>query len=406
MRRIAALGIIAATARAHEGEPLAPHDALTAWSWDPIILMGLAAAAVLYRKGATASHGFRAWERRCYWAGWWSLVLALVSPLHPMGEVLFSAHMLQHEILMLVSAPLLVLGRPLIAYLWGLPESWRSMANWRPMRRCWRFVSTPVNAWWIHAAALWGWHAPQLFQATVTSDAVHAAQHFSFLGSALVFWWALLRGRDAERGYGMAVVYVFTTAIHSSILGALLTFSTRVWYPVYEGTTARWGLTPIEDQQIGGLIMWVPAGMVFVGAGLWLFAKWIQEPARGAETALAIAALLLAGCTPDLRFKNRAMVAHAATGGDPRHGRELIQRYGCGACHTIPGVSAARGMVGPPLAQVAMRSYVAGVLPNTPDAMTRWIKDPPGIDPLTAMPNLGLGDSDARDVTAYLYTLR
>jgi putative membrane protein len=406
MRRFA-IGFVPLAAFAHEGDALAPHDLATAWAWDPLIVIGLSLAAILYWHGATAEHGIQRWERWSYWAGWWALVIALVSPLHPMGEVLFSAHMLQHEVLMLVAAPLLVLGRPLVPYLWGMPTSWRrglgnaAKAGW--LQSAWRWLTRPLNAWWIHAMALWGWHAPSLFQATLTSDLVHSLQHLSFLVSALLFWWALLRGREAELGYGMAVLYVFSTGVHSSILGALLTFSPRVWYPAYAGTTRAWGLSPLEDQQIGGLIMWVPAGLVFLGAGLALFAKWIQQPARIAVICMALG---LIGCTPDLQFKDPYKQALAITGGDSHRGQTAIERYGCGTCHTIPGIRGANGLVGPPLTKMALRTYIAGVLTNTPANMERWIKDPPAVDRLTAMPKLGVADRDARDIVGYLYTLR
>ena len=85
-----------------------------------------------------------------------------------------------------------------------------------------------------------------------------------------------------ELGYGMAVLYLFTTAIHSGALGALLTFTTTLWYPAYADTTMLWGLTPIEDQQLGGLIMWVPAGLVYIAAGLALFIGWLTESERRA----------------------------------------------------------------------------------------------------------------------------
>jgi putative membrane protein len=129
------------------------------------------------------------------------------------------------------------------------------------------------------------WHVPSLFQATLGSEVVHAAQHVSFLASALVFAEALVYrggdgGADARMGYGAAVVYLFTTAVHTSVLGALLTFSNELWYPAYQTTTAAWGLTPLEDQQLGGLIMWVPAGVVYVVAGLALLAAWLGEAER------------------------------------------------------------------------------------------------------------------------------
>ncbi len=207
-------------------------------------------------------------------------MIALISPLHPLGEALFSAHMVKHEILMLVSAPLLALSRPLVTFLWGMPFEWRrSLGQWAKtdhIQRSWVFLTDPLTAWWIHAAAIWSWHSPFLFDLTLKSELAHTAQHLSFFLSALLFWWALLcaHGRKA---YGAGVFYVFTTAVHTSILGALLTFSPRIWYSSYLTTTQAWGLTPLQDQQIGGLVMWIPAGLVYLVGGLWLFAAWMKE---------------------------------------------------------------------------------------------------------------------------------
>ena len=107
-----------------------------------------------------------------------------------------------------------------------------------------------MTAWWVHAAALWLWHIPRFFQATLDNDWIHSAQHVSFLGSALLFWWSLFYAHGKVR-YGASVLYLFTTAVHTSILGALLTFASTVWYPDYAATTPAWGLTPLEDQQAG-----------------------------------------------------------------------------------------------------------------------------------------------------------
>ena len=92
--------------------------------------------------------------------------------------------------------------------------------------------------------------------------------------------------------------------------------------------------------------------------------------------------------------------------GDPAHGKQLIQSYGCGACHAIPGIYTARGVVGPPLMSFARRTMIAGELPNSPDNLVSWLRDAPAIEPKTAMPNLGLNDAQAHDIAAYLYTLR
>ena len=125
---------------------------------------------------------------------------------------------------------------------------------------------------------------------------------------------------------------------------------------------------------------------------------------------LLIAALLVAGaaaCNPnDEAAADARRSAAAITGGDPERGATIARKYGCQACHTIPGVVGADGLVGPPLAGIASRSYIGGVLANTPENMVRWIRDPKGVDSLTAMPNTGVTESDARHIAAYLYTLR
>lgn len=108
----------------------------------------------------------------------------------------------------------------------------------------------------------------------------------------------------------------------------------------------------------------------------------------------------LSSCT-----SSRIEAATKATGGNPRLGREKISRYGCPACHEIPGIRTATGRVGPPLDHVAGRTFLAGEVPNTPENMIRWIQQPRAIEPNTAMPDMGVTDQDARDITAYLYSL-
>jgi cytochrome c len=124
---------------------------------------------------------------------------------------------------------------------------------------------------------------------------------------------------------------------------------------------------------------------------------------RRVTTAAVLLALpLLAACW---HSDQDAYMGSQLAGGDAAHGRELMSQYGCGSCHTIPGVPGAKATVGPPLAGVAGRSFIAGVLPNTPQNMVDWIYDPPGTDPKTAMPNLGMSRQEARDIAAYVYTL-
>jgi putative membrane protein len=273
------------------------------WKWDAGIILPLVLFAGLYVAGAVRQRN-RGWMRHALFAaGWVSLVFALDSPLHPLGEQLFSAHMLQHEILILISAPLIAASHPGATCLWAFLPRQRgeigSLVHTIESARVARLITAPLAAWIIEAVALWGWHIPVLYQATLTSDAVHAAQHLSFFLSALLFWSALYGVGRSAMHYGTATLYVFATAVHCSALGALLTFSTVIWYPAYLKTTSAWGLTPMEDQQLGGLLMWVPSGVVFIVIGLLLFARWLKESERraalGAVQAIAHSEL------PDLR---------------------------------------------------------------------------------------------------------
>ncbi len=265
------LAAVASNACAHEVRDSA--DAALRW----LTIVALLVSAALYVTGMRAlrrrRHTVPMHRTAAFCAGWSALAIALLSPLDRWGEQLFSAHMLQHELLMLIGAPLLVLGKPLAAFAAAAPRTWRAVAAWP---RTWRLLTAPLAAWALHAVVIWLWHAPRLFDASVTHPWVHAAQHASFLFSALIFWYALLIAQQL----GMTIVYLLTTAIHTAVLGALLTFAPAPLYGAYAHTTAVWGLTPLEDQQLGGLIMWVPAGFVFLLAGLMLFSRWLDAAAR------------------------------------------------------------------------------------------------------------------------------
>jgi putative membrane protein len=262
------------------------------WSWELFIVIPLIITAVLYFCGTFRMRrrsGVRLslWPALSFALGLLALLAALDSPIHRIGDQLFWVHMVQHELLMLVAAPLLVIGRPLLAFLWALPRAWRERlgrwSNSRPWVAVWALISAPLVAWSIHAIALWAWHAPALFEAALKSEAIHALQHICFLGSALLFWWTLIEGRHGRLAYGSALVYVFTTAAHNSVLGALLTFAARPWYPAYLKTSSNWALTPLEDQQLGGLIMWVPMGALLLGITIALLVAWIGESQRRFE---------------------------------------------------------------------------------------------------------------------------
>lgn len=259
-------------------------------SWDVALGLALLVVAALYGLGvwrawrqAGVGRGVTLWQVAAGAAGWLALLVALVSPLDGLSDLLFAAHMTQHELLMLVAAPLLVLARPYAALVWMLPR--RQRARVRRMQtpalwRAWRLVTGPVTVLVLHGVVVWVWHVPAFFEAALASQPLHAAQHLMFFWTAALFWWALVHGRYGRLGYGVSVAFVFITATHTSLLGALLTFAPSVWYPTYATTAPAMGHSALADQQLAGLLMWVPSGVLFLLAGLGLFAAWLGELER------------------------------------------------------------------------------------------------------------------------------
>jgi putative membrane protein len=228
--------------------------------------------------------------------GWLILAGALVSPLHEYAEHLFLAHMVEHELLMAIAAPLLALSRPLGTFLHAVPRAWRlGLINWartRPIQVTWSWLTNPIVATILHGLAIWVWHAPTLLDATLESEALHRLQHTSFLVTALFFWWAIFRLPTKQ--YGLGAVHVFTTMLHTSILGALMTLAPRICYFRQTRDAPLFGWTPLEDQQLAGLFMWVPGGAIYLIVGLWLILRWLGS--AGPER------VLLSGSTsPELR---------------------------------------------------------------------------------------------------------
>jgi putative membrane protein len=199
--------------------------------------------------------------------GWLLLAIALVSPLHELAEKMFAAHMVEHEILMAGAAPLLVLSQPFAALAWSVPVFSRRLANIpEPIAKAWHAMEIPTVATVLHAIAIWTWHIPFLFALAVEREGIHWLQHASFFGTALLFWWTMCRAP-----YGIGVAHLFITSMHTGLLGALLALSPGVNF-----AGGALGLTPKEDQQLGGLIMWVPGCAVYAIAALVLAGRWID----------------------------------------------------------------------------------------------------------------------------------
>ena len=398
--------------------------AIRHWSMDPLIVWPLGVSAVLYAIGtwrlwrrAGIGSGISRWSALSFCVGWLIVATALLSPIAWVSQILFSMHMSQHMLLMLVGAPFLAFGQPLLAWLWTLDERGRravgTVVSAKRFTWCWRRLSAPLWMFLLQAVTLWVWHIPSWYEAALRHDALHALQHLSFVLAASLFWWVTVQGRYGRRGYGLAVLYVFLTAVHSSALGALITVAPSLWYPSYEGPAGAWGIDAAADQQLAGLLMWIPAGTVFMVFGLALFAAWLGEAGRrvrfgivDASSRPLVLALLICASALSACASRGADEAEALTGGSVRRGEAAIGKYGCGGCHSIAGYPSAHGKVGPILDGIAMRQYVGGRLPNTPGNLMKWIQHPQEIAPRSAMPDLNVTDDDARDIAALLYTLR
>jgi putative membrane protein len=284
MRRLIllALLLLPAAALAHGGAH--PVEARPpGWTFDPWLTVPLGATLLIYlvgfvrlRRRAGTAHwrGFA-----LFLTGWSVLAGALVSPLHEAGERSFMLHMIEHELIMLVAALLLPLSRPLGVMLWAFP---------RPLRRCLAFpgllhrLANPVLATALQAAALWAWHAPPLFNRALGHPGWHTAQHLSFLVTALLFWWSVTQTPNR----GLAALCLFLTSIVGGALGALMALSASPWYAGYAAMGMMpFGLTPEEDQQLAGLIMWVPGGLVHAGAALLLLARYLSAGPRNAPAS-------------------------------------------------------------------------------------------------------------------------
>lgn len=262
---------------------------LPGWSFEPWALVPLFLSLALYLSGfarlwARAGNSVSVIRRNAalFLAGWLVLAAATMSPLHEGGEHSFTLHMLEHELIMLVAAPLMALSRPLGVMLWALPAGGRiGISSW--VRRgavgwTWRRASTPLAATLIQIAIIWLWHAPFLFEQALRHDGWHIVQHVCFLFSALLFWWAMLFGRAGRAGYGLSALCLFVTSLAEGALGALMTFSISPWYADYAAMgMGLFGLTPEEDQQLAGLVMWIPGGMIHAGAALVLLVRWLDR---------------------------------------------------------------------------------------------------------------------------------
>jgi cytochrome c oxidase assembly factor CtaG len=289
MRRALLLLALAAPAPAfaHGPEAGAWHPEATIWI--PLLLFAFLYALGFARLWSRSDQGRKRLRHGAtlFGAGWLVLAGATASPLHQAGGHSFLMHMIEHELIMLPAALLLVLARPGPVLLWAFPAAMRGTFAHIALggRTWWEWIAAPVAATLMQGAAMWLWHMPPLFDRALDSEGWHIAQHLSFLLSALLFWWAVAHGRHTS--HGLAAFCLFLTSLIGGALGALMAFSTSPWYAPYAalGLTPA-GLSPAEDQQLAGLVMWVPGGAVHAAAALYFLYRWL----KASEVSHAVAA--------------------------------------------------------------------------------------------------------------------
>lgn len=283
MRRalfLLALALLPAPALAHvvaETPKVGPEP----WMLVPLLIAGGLYATGYVRLRRRSERGRASLSRHglIFLLGYGVLAATALSPLHALGARSFTAHMIEHELIMLVAAALLVWSRPLGVMLWAFPAGARNGLAAIPRSgagsAAWRVASDPWVATALQAAALWIWHLPYLFDEALRHEGWHAAQHLSFFATALLFWSGMLGPR---RSAWTSAACLFATSMITGALGAFMALSTSPWYASYRAMNlAAFGLTPAEDQQLAGILMWVPGGLFHALIAIALLAPHLKS---------------------------------------------------------------------------------------------------------------------------------
>jgi cytochrome c oxidase assembly factor CtaG len=284
---------------------------LLSWDWKIEVIIVLALAGTLFSRGwwqlrqRAARQGRRykrsvrsrwrlavTWRLVAYWSGLISVALALLSPIDALGQQLFFMHMVQHLLLIMIAPPLLLVANPMPFVLWGLPNGLRrrvgglfSQALHREsgFRRWLRIVTQPGIIWMAWVISLIGWHDPGMYNAALRYEWVHNVEHLSFFIASMLLWWHLTgAGPRVHKQFGLLgrIGLVISVVPPNMLTGVVLAFAEKGYYSYYEAVPRLWGLTVLTDQQLGGVIMWVPGSMMYIVAALILIGRFLSQEDR------------------------------------------------------------------------------------------------------------------------------
>jgi cytochrome c oxidase assembly factor CtaG len=280
---------------------------LLSWNWRLVVIIPLLILGILYTVGwlrlrrRTAVNRTRTrrpgqprpltatWRLVSYWTGLFFIGIALLSPIDALGQQLFFMHMIQHLLLVMIAPPLLLIANPMPVLLWGLPEKWRRatgkglsrlLHRKSPFRLGLRAATSAGVVWLIWTIALIGWHDAAMYNAALYSEFVHDLEHLSFFLASMLFWWvATGAGPRIHRQLGTMgrIIFVLAAVPPNMALGVILSFAEQATYSYYEAVPRLWGIDPLTDQRIGGVIMWIPGSMMFMLAALILAAQFLDD---------------------------------------------------------------------------------------------------------------------------------
>jgi putative membrane protein len=255
------------------------HLLISAWDWEPSVVVGCALLLLVY-SGFVRPRNAK--QTVFFVAGVLVMLFALVSPIDTLGDTyLFSVHMLQHLLLVLIVPPLLILGIS--------KKSTEQLLHWELASRAETALSRPALAWSLAIVIMSAWHIPALYNAALANENIHIAQHLMFLVTATIFWWPVLAPVPKLRmGTGSTVIYLFAAAASNTVLGIVITFAPVGIYPAYIAPhdalsilpliRQSWGISAAADQQIGGLLMWVPGCSIYFIGILIALIHWYSQP--------------------------------------------------------------------------------------------------------------------------------